>query len=97
MKEGQPIQAVRLKLLALVLALALSWYAMNPAPSPVRRVKRDEEAWNKERHQVKLTSRMGYELLRPEADRVESAADLFSSVAAFDVEDLEWPEVIDLR
>ena len=41
MREDRLKQAFKLRLLALVLALALTWYAVNPAPGPVRRRKRE--------------------------------------------------------
>lgn len=41
--RGRPnTRTIRLRLLALVLALVLAWYAMNPVPGSTRRVRHDE-------------------------------------------------------
>lgn len=85
---------IRLRLLALVLAAALGWYAVNPAPGPVRRVRRDDEQPDEKRREAR----------RPPLNRAPSGnvPDVFrltpglaaSASASEDVDDLEWPEVI---
>jgi hypothetical protein len=95
MREGQAIRMIRLRLLALVLALALTWYAVNPAPGPARRVKRDEETPDEERRVRKSPARAGYELGPTEANAIMSASHS-PSETELNIEDLEWPEVIDI-
>jgi hypothetical protein len=79
-------------LLALVLALALTWYALNPAPGPLYRVGRGEEHPDEERREEKSPSRAGHDLGGKGAFMMESVVE---SVVE-DVEDLEWPELIDV-
>lgn len=43
MRRARVKQSFRLRLLALVLALLLLWYSLNPAPGRVERIKRDDE------------------------------------------------------
>ncbi len=40
MGRGKTVSGMRLRMLTLVLALAPFWYAVNPAPEPVHRVKK---------------------------------------------------------
>ena len=87
---------MRVRLLALVLALALTWYVMNPAPGSASRVKRggDQPDW---KHR---------EAKSPQSDSHRSAStevDATGAVAAptrsevQEIDDLEWPDVIDLK
>ena len=96
MKEGQDGQTLRVRLLALALALALIWYAMNPAPGPVRQVQRDEGQPDEQRREARRPARVsdGLELIA--ASVLGSATDPLSSSAEISIDDLEWPEVIDL-
>ena len=96
MREEQTRQTIRLRLLALVLAFALTWYAMNPAAAgPARRVKRDEEPPDEKRREVKSPLEVSH-VLRTEGDMMKSSLNQFSQ-AAESIDDLEWPEIIDLR
>ena len=88
---------MRLRLLALVLALALTWYAMNPAPGPARRVRRDEETPDEERRVTGSPAGVGYEPELAGAAAVRSAVRASSSQAEENIDDLEWPEVIDVK
>lgn len=92
MSEERLRHAFRLRLLALVLALALTWYAMNPAPAPVCRGKRDEGQPDEKRQPVKLPVVIGYYSVVTEAVVLES--DINS--AGEKTDDLEWPEVIEV-
>lgn len=94
MSNGQRIQEIRLRLLALILALALTWYVMNPAPGPVRRVKRGKGQPDEKRREAKSRLGISLEMLPAEADVVNSADSLSSSEAERDIDDLDWPEVI---
>lgn len=91
--EELNILVIRLRLLALVLALALTWYAVNPAPGPVRRVKRDEGPPGEKRREAGSRLGMSSEVLLAEAV-MNSAAGPLPSDTERDIDDLEWPEVI---
>lgn len=92
MGEGQVIQEIRLRLLAFVLTMALIWYTMNPAPGPVRQVKRDEGQPDEQRRGATSPTMEDYDFGGAEGVAMKSAVDL--SMA--EVEVLEWPEVIDI-
>lgn len=87
---------MRLRLLALVLALALTWYALNPAPGPVRRDRRDEGGADEEQRAVKSAARTGDDPESAETDDVLPFAESPSSGAESSDEELEWPEFIAL-
>ena len=78
-------QELRLRLLALVLALALTWYAVNPAPGPVRRGGRDEGRPEGERRGASPAGDSAAELMPAGASTCAEAA-----------ADLDWPEFIDV-
>lgn len=96
MREGQTIQTIRLQVLALVLAFALAWYTMNPAPSPVRRVNRDEGPPDEKRRQAKSPPGLSREYAGVKVGAMKSSLDSVSPTDE-DMDDLEWPEVIDVR
>jgi hypothetical protein len=102
MRNEQELSGVRLRLLAVVLALALTWYALNPAPGPIRHVRRggDEGPDEKRRERksrapeaasagaLSLPSALRSSATRPpEADEVDEPDDL---------EELDWPEYLSL-
>ena len=95
MRERQTIR-IRLRLLTLALALALTWYTLNPAPGLVRRVELEDEPSDEKRREAKPLLRVSYNPRRTEADWMESATIQFSPAAEMDIEDLEWPEVVDV-
>ena len=86
-------QVIKLQLLALVLALALTWYAMNPTAGSQCQAKRSEEHPDEKRREEKSPVRIDYNLDVIEAFAMKPAVDW----AVQDIEDLEWPEVIALR
>jgi len=86
-------QVINLQLLALVLALALTWYAMNPTARSQCPAKRSEEHPDEKRREEKSPMRIGYNLDVIEAFAMKQAVD---PAAVKDIEDLEWPEVIAL-
>lgn len=96
MREERLRQVIRLKLLALVLALALTWYALNPAPGSITAIKRDEGQPDEKRREAKSPSQLSCEPLWTVGTTTESALDPFSS-ASEKIDALEWPEVIDVR
>ena len=97
MREVRGVRTLRLRLLALVLALALTWYALNPAPGHVRRVKRDEETPDEERRVAGSPAGVGHEPGLAGAAAIRSAVRASSSDAEESIDDLKWPEVIDVK
>lgn len=96
MREERIRQAIRLRLLALVLAFALTWYAINPAPGSVTKIKRDEGQPDEKRREARSPSESNRAPVWTGANAKKSALDPFSSTGG-DTDDLEWPEVIDVR
>jgi hypothetical protein len=94
MWEGRFRRAVRLRLLALVLTLVLTWYALNPAPGTVRAVARETEPPDENRCEAKTTFRASRQLERIEAGVRGSS--LTPPSRAEDADELEWPEIIDI-
>jgi hypothetical protein len=87
--RGRTKQTLKLRLLALVLALALVWYSLNPAPRPVVRKKRKEEPLDEKKQEVKPRS-------MPATLPVAYSSTVEPSQPADDGEDdFEWPEFID--
>lgn len=85
-------QELRLRLLALVLALALTWYAVNPAPGPVRRgVRRDDEPPEGERREAKRAGRGAASGVAVMAERRPAP-----KPDETDADELDWPEFIDV-
>ncbi|HYO62061.1 MAG TPA: hypothetical protein VER08_00235 [Pyrinomonadaceae bacterium] len=84
MTDGRVKQVFRPKLLAFVLALALTWYTLNPAPGPVRpRARRGNDEPDAERRERK-----------PAPARAPSPG--FNAPTRDDDadEELDWPEYI---
>lgn len=78
--------------MALVLALALTWYTLNPAPMGVRGVLSEEEQPGERRSEAKA----GVAGFEPGV----TATVVFESViepAVENIDDLEWPEVIEVN
>lgn len=93
MRKERTEQTFKLRLLALVLALALVWYSLNPAPSPFARIEREYEPPDEKK--------------RAAEPQLQSAA-LWSAVSETlgaglgdgplpnqDEDDFDWPEFID--
>ena len=92
MRRAQTKQTFKLRLLAFMLALALLWYSLNPAPRPITRIKREDELPDKKNRNVEPQSMPA---TLPVAFRsiVEIAEPLPSLDEGED--DFEWPEFID--
>jgi hypothetical protein len=90
MRRERAKQTLKLRLLAFVLALALVWYSLNPAPKPVVRRKRKEEPPDEKKRNVEPRS-MPATLPMAFGAISEAAEPLPSS----DEDDFEWPEFID--
>jgi hypothetical protein len=106
MRERQAGEIIKLHMLALVLALVLTWYALNPAPGSMQRLERDEETPEEKRREKKSSPSMSLESMSLESMSLESMSpELRGSDDVMrksrvnreieDIDDLEWPEVID--
>jgi hypothetical protein len=93
MRREQTKQTFKLRMLALVLALALLWYSINPAPSPVKRYKPEDEPPNQKKRD-----------LEPQLQRADPRSTAFETfemagrgtpASNEDEGDFEWPEFID--
>ena len=93
MRRGRAKQTLKLRLLALVLALALSWYSVNPAPRLPERGKREgdePDAKKREAEPQRLAA------LWPPPMPGRRVAELKDSSSPIeDDDDFEWPEYID--
>jgi hypothetical protein len=92
MSRVQSKQTLKLRLLALVLALALIWYGLNPAPSFLIRRKRDDEPPDEKKQKVEPQSMPA---ILPTAFRqVREISEPLPSLDEGE-DDFEWPEFID--
>jgi hypothetical protein len=91
MRKGQTGLTFKLRLLAFVLAVALVWYSLNPAP--IIRHKREEEPPDEKRRSVE-----------PQVERTATlqavlgaSGEIAKPLPALDedMDDLEWPEFLD--
>jgi hypothetical protein len=96
MRERQAREMIKLHVLALVLALVLTWYALNPAPGSMQRLERDDETPEEKRREKKSAASRSFELMNHE---LRGSDDLMRKSMVNrgieDIDDLEWPEVID--
>lgn len=87
-------QNFKLRLLALILALALLWYSVNPAPHTIIRRKREDEQPDAKKREAKpeiSIAPFSLQLHRPNTR--EAGVNLPSSDEELD--DFDWPEFID--
>ena len=91
MSRAQTKQTLKLQLLALLLALALLWYSLNPAPSPVIHKRRKAEPPDGKKRNVAPQSMPA---ISPVGFRPMGGTELLPP-ADEDVDELEWPEFID--
>jgi hypothetical protein len=92
MRREQTTQTLRLRLLALVLALAIVWYSLNPVPTSIIRRKRDDELPDEKKRSIEpqdmpetlpVAFKRSMEMIEPFLTTEE------------DDDDFEWPEFID--
>jgi hypothetical protein len=96
MKQDRINKAIRLRLLALVLALALTWYAVNPAPGPVRWVgKGGEDEPPENRREAESASASSLDPTRRVMGMTRAAASRPAD-AEGGAGELDWPEFIGL-
>ncbi len=92
MRRVHTKQTLKLRLLAFVLALALIWYSLNPAPRTVIRKKQEEEPPDEKRQNlepqaVPATLPVTFKRLGESAETTPAFDE--------DEDDFEWPEFID--
>jgi hypothetical protein len=79
--------------LALVLTLALIWYSLNPAPRPLKRIKREDEQPDEKKREAEPQLRATALLPLMPGRGVAGLKD--SSAPTKEEDDFEWPEFID--
>jgi hypothetical protein len=91
MKRERKKQGFRLHLLAFVLASALAWYSLNPAPGPVSRIGREDDEPDelKREAEPRLPGAAMLSLVLGMLEACERPS------ASPDEDDFEWPEYID--
>jgi hypothetical protein len=86
-------QTYKLRLLAFVLALALVWYSLNPAPRPIARIKRVDDVPDEKKREAE-----------PQLRGATTLHVMLGTVGAGiadkprpdqDEDDFDWPEFID--
>jgi hypothetical protein len=86
-------QTFKLRLLAFVLALALLWYSLNPAPRPIARIKREDDVPDEQKREAE-----------PQLQRAAILAAVIGTLEADlgdrllpnqDEDDFDWPDLID--
>jgi hypothetical protein len=92
MRRVQSKQTIKLQLLALVLAIALIWYSLNPTPGPViiRKKPADFPPDEKQNARPQNISVALSEALK----LTEDAAKSLSSCNKDEEDDFDWPEFI---
>jgi hypothetical protein len=91
MSSVQNKQTIKLRLLALVLALALVWYSLNPVPKPIIRKKRETEPPDEKRRNAELQS---MPVTLPVAvTQIREIAEPLSFLEENE-DNFEWPEFI---
>jgi hypothetical protein len=95
MREERFREAIKLRLLALVLAFALTWYALNPAPGPPRTDGRETDTPDEHRAEARNAIEANYHPALMEGGVGELSV-VATSRAGEATDELEWPEVIDL-
>lgn len=94
MSRAQTKQTIKLHLLALVLALAIIWYSLNPAPRFNPRSEREDELLdNKKREAEPQLQRAA--LLPLVYGTLGADTEAISSPIQDEEDDFDWPEFID--
>jgi hypothetical protein len=90
MNGVQTKQTLRLRLLAFVLALALTWYSLNPVPGPLVHRKQEDVPPDEKKRQLEPRSLAATlsAALRPDGVTAEH-------LQLSDEDDFDWPEFID--
>lgn len=93
MSRKQNKQTFKLQILALVLAVALLWYSINPAPSPIKRNKPKDEPADEKRRELEPQLRSSD--AKPASLKAFKIDGKGASAAIEDEDDFKWPEFID--
>jgi hypothetical protein len=95
MRRERVKQSFKLHLLAFVLALALAWYSLNPAPGGLDRIKREDELPDEKKREAE--PRLHGSALFPTLLTLPGARPWDEPVSNRDEDedDFEWPEFID--
>ena len=93
MREHQLKQAFKLRLLTVVLALALTWYAINPAPGPVRRIKREGDQPDAKKPNSGSRTSAAPSFLSEHGAQRSAASDALPSRSE-EIDGRDWPEFI---
>jgi hypothetical protein len=91
MNRAQAKQPIKLRLLAVVLALALIWYSLNPVPTPIIHRKRDDVPPDEKKRSVEpqrlpMTLPVAFKSIGEIAEPLPFHDE--------DEDDFEWPEFI---
>ena len=92
-RRARTKQSFKLRLLALVLALALAWYSLNPAPGSTDRIKREDEVPDGKKREAK-PGLQGANTL-PGIMEIPGAKPGDKALANRNEDDFDWPEFID--
>jgi hypothetical protein len=92
MRRERAKQTLKLRLLAFVLALALVWYSLNPAPKPITLNKREDELPDEKKRNVESQSMPA--TLSVAFRQLGERAESFPAPGEGE-DDFEWPEFID--
>ncbi|HEX8775158.1 MAG TPA: hypothetical protein VF735_16405 [Pyrinomonadaceae bacterium] len=93
MRRAYTKRTFKLRLLAFVLASALAWYSVNPAPRPFTRIRREDELpdeWKRE-----LEPGLHGAAISPVALGTSGTALEQTPLPDQDEDDFEWPDFID--
>lgn len=83
----------KLRLLAFVLALALVWYILNPAPRPITRIKREVEPPDEKKREAE--PQLQRAAILPLAVGTLGAGFVDHPLPHQDEDDFDWPDLID--
>ena len=93
MRRGQTRQTFKLRLLAFVLAFAILWYILNPAPRPIARIKREEKPPDEKKREAE--PQLQREACLPIVFRPLRAGSGNQTLPIQDEDEFDWPDLID--
>lgn len=93
MRSERTQQTLKLHLLAFVLACALLWYCLNPAPGPIARITREDELPDEQKREAEPQLQRAASL--PVVFGMLGAGSLHKPLPNQDEDDFDWPDLID--
>jgi hypothetical protein len=93
MRSERTKQTFKLQLLAFVLAFALVWYSLNPAPRPIARIKREDEVPDEKKCEAE--PQLQRAAILPIVFGTMGAASTDRPLSYQDEDDFDWPDLID--